>query len=290
LSISDESVIIELSSGFTKFRSTTIKSYYDDHVDFENTSLSISITDFNFLIIASVSKSSNIFSSNDQSQSNDQLVISNQESESEISSDSSKRDRDRSRKYFASTAYLSFVFSTTVDSALASISLFAVASKLDSSVHIALSQFAAFRQKEINDLIEKDVFQSIRTDDVSLDVRIFNFRFVDEIKHFDIDKAFEKSRLVMQTFNDQNKNLVLTQSFTIQRVSQRLIVCLIVVFSKMNLYLRDITQTYVQSVTSLNRDFFVRSSVELIKHFDVDSNSILKIVKSLYDVLEADNH
>ncbi len=47
---------------------------------------------------------------------------------------------------------------------------------------------------------------------------------------------------------------------------------------------------YVQFVTSLNRDFFVRSSVELIKHLDVDSNSILKIVKSLYNVFEADNH
>ncbi len=280
-------MIIELSSDSTKFRSTTIKSYYDDHVDnvdLENSSLFISITNFNFLIIASASKSSNM------SRSNDQFVVSNQKSKHEIFSNSFKRDRDRSRKHFASIAYLSFVFSTTVDLAFASISLFAVASKLDSIVHIALSQFAAFRQKEINDLIEKDVFQSVRTNDVSLDVRIFNFRFVDEIKHLDIDKAFEKSRLVVQTFNDQNKNLVLIQSSTIQRVSQRLIVCLIVVFSKMNLYLRDIIQTYVQSITSLNRDFFVRSFVELIKHFDVDSNRLLKIVKSLYDVLEADNH
>jgi hypothetical protein len=50
----------------------------------------------------------------------------------------------------------------------------------------------------------------------------------------------------MQTLNDQNKNLILTQSFIIQRVNQRLIVCLIVVFSKMNLYLRNITLAYVQ--------------------------------------------
>jgi hypothetical protein len=157
-------------------------------------------------------------------------------------------------------------------------------------IHIALSQFVEFRQKEINDLIKKDVFQSINKNDVSFDVRIFNFRFVNEIKHLDIDKAFEKSRLVVQTFNDQNKNLMLIQSSIIQRVNQRLIVCLIVVFSKMNLYLRNIIQTYIQSVTSLNRDFFVRSFVELIKHLDIASNSILKIVKSLYDVLEADNH
>ncbi len=283
-------MIIELSNDSTKFRSTTIKFYYDDHVNLENSSLFISITDLNSLIIAFVSKSSNMSSSNDQSQSNNQFVVSNQESESEISSNSSKRDRDRLRKYFASTAYLSFVFSTTVDFALISISLLAVAFKFDSIVHIASSQFAASRQKKINDLIEKDVFQSVNKNDVSFDVRIFNSRFVDEIKHFDIDKAFEKSRLVMQTFNDQNKNLMLTQSSIIQRVSQRLIVCLIVVFSNMNLYLKNIIQTYVQSITSLNRDFFVRSSVELIKYLDIASNSILKMIKSLYDVLEADNH
>jgi hypothetical protein len=185
-----------------------------------------------------------------------------------------------------------FLFNTTVDFAFAltSISLLAVAFKFNSIVHIAFSQFAASRQKKINDLIEKNVFRSINKNDVSSDVRIFNSRFVNEIKHLDIDKAFEKSRFVMQTFNDQNKNLMLTQSSIIQEINQRLIVCLIVVFSNMNLYLRNITQTYVQSVTSLNRDFFVRSFVELIKHLDIVSNSILKMIKSLYDVLEADNH
>jgi hypothetical protein len=162
LNINDESMIIELSNDSTKFRSTTINSYYDDHVDLENSSLFISIIDFS--IIASVSKSSIM------SQSNDQFVVSNQESESEIFSNSFKRDRDRFRKYFASTAYLSFVFSTTVDLAfdLTSISLLAVAFKFDSIVHIALFQFAASRQKKINDLIEKDVFQSVNKNDVPL--------------------------------------------------------------------------------------------------------------------------
>jgi hypothetical protein len=290
LNVDDESVIIELPSDPTKFRSTAIKPYYDDdHVDFEDSSLSISITDSSFIESVSSTESSNM------PQSNDQFAVSNdQKSEPEILSNSSRRDRDRSRKYSASTAFLSFVFNTavdpTVDSAPASVPLSAAAPKPDPVVHTALPQFAAFRQKEINELIEKDVFQSVDKNDVSPDVRIFNSRFVNEIKHFDTDKAFEKSRFVVQTFNDQNKDLVLTQSSTIQRVSQRLIVCLTAVFSKMNLYLRNIIQTYVQSVTSLNRDFFVRSSVELIKHLDIVSNSILKMIKSLYDVSEADNH
>jgi hypothetical protein len=69
-------------------------------------------------------------------------------------------------------------------------------------------------------------------------------------------KAFEKFRLVIQTFNDQNKILILTQSSIIQRVSQRLIICLNATLS-IKLYLRDIIQTYVQSRFNLNRDFYV---------------------------------
>ncbi len=114
LNVNHKSVIIELSSDSMKFRSTTIKSYYDDD-HLENSSLFISIIDFSF--IAFVSKSSNM------SQSNNQFAVSiDQNSKFEISS---KRDRDRSRKYLLSTAYLSFVFNTTIDHDLAFAFVFA---------------------------------------------------------------------------------------------------------------------------------------------------------------------
>ncbi len=206
-------MIIEFSSDSTKFRSTMIKSYYDDD-HLENSSLFISIINFSF--IAFISKSLNM------SQSNDQFVVFiDQKLKFKNFSNSFKRDRDRFGKYLASTAYLSFVFNTTDDLDLVfafifastSILAFAVVFKFDSIVHIALSQFAAFRQKdivhiafsqfaafrqkEINDFIEKSVFRSINKNDVSFDIRIFNFRFVNEIKHFDINKIFKKSRFVM---------------------------------------------------------------------------------------------
>jgi hypothetical protein len=55
--------------------------------------------------------------------------------------------------------------------------------------------------------------------DVLTNARIFDFYFVDEIKNLDIDKAFKKSRLIVQAFDDSDKNLILTQSSIIQRVS-----------------------------------------------------------------------
>jgi hypothetical protein len=62
--------------------------------------------------------------------------------------------------------------------------------------------------------------------DIPQGVYIFNSRFVNEIKHPSTNKAFEKSRLVIQAYNDQRKDLVLMQSPTIQRVSQRIILAL----------------------------------------------------------------
>ena len=40
--------------------------------------------------------------------------------------------------------------------------------------------------------------------------RVFNSRFVDKIKNPSTNKAFEKLRLIIQTYNDSEKDLILT--------------------------------------------------------------------------------
>ncbi len=58
--------------------------------------------------------------------------------------------------------------------------------------------FVESRKKKINDFLEKRVFELITFDQILENVRIFNSRFVDEIKHSGISQAYEKSRLVVQ--------------------------------------------------------------------------------------------
>lgn len=41
-------------------------------------------------------------------------------------------------------------------------------------------------------------------------MRIFNSRFIDEIKNEETATAFEKSRLVIQAYNDHDKEEILT--------------------------------------------------------------------------------
>jgi hypothetical protein len=50
---------------------------------------------------------------------------------------------------------------------------------------ILISTFVESRRKEINDLLKRQVFEIITISEVLKNVRIFNFRFVDEIKHSD---------------------------------------------------------------------------------------------------------
>jgi hypothetical protein len=104
------------------------------------------------------------------------------------------------------------------------------------------SIFTKSRRKEINDLLEKRVFELIIIDAVFRNVRIFNFKFVDEIKHSDISDVYEKFKLMIQTYNDHDKTLMLTQSFIIQRMNQRIILVLTAcIMSDCHLYLKDIT-------------------------------------------------
>jgi len=65
------------------------------------------------------------------------------------------------------------------------------------TLECTLLSFTESRRKEINSLLKKGIFKFINTADVLKGVRIFNFRFVNEIKNAGTDKAFKKSRLVV---------------------------------------------------------------------------------------------
>ena len=146
--------------------------------------------------------------------------------------------------------------------------------------------FVKSRRKEINDFFEKNCFEVVSTANLLCEIRIFNSRFVDEIKNINIANAYEKSRLMMQAYNDEKKIEMLIQTFTIQRMSQRFILTLTANMSHLNLFFRNISQTYVQSSISLTKKFFIRSFVEL----DFEDDAILKIIKSLYEILEIEIH
>ncbi|KAI9035080.1 uncharacterized protein KD926_004645 [Aspergillus affinis] len=82
------------------------------------------------------------------------------------------------------------------------------------------SPFEQSQSKEIEGLIAREVFNFVQYDPIKhAGVRIFILRLVNEIKGKATGTPFEKSRLVIQTYNDEGKEIILTQSPTIQRAS-----------------------------------------------------------------------
>ena len=145
--------------------------------------------------------------------------------------------------------------------------------------------FEQSRQKELNGLFEHGVFEIV--DHIPPNSQVFKTRFVDEVKHAGTEKAFEKSRLVVQGYGDSGKDKILTQAPTIQRASQRILLSLApsLYAQDMKLYLRDISQAYTQSQTQLTRDIYLKPPTELALQ-----SKFLRLIQPLYGLAESGTH
>jgi hypothetical protein len=197
LNVKNDLMIIKLSSDSTKFWSTMMKSYYDDD-HFENSSLFISIIDSSFIVIFR-----NHWICFNQMINTLFRTIKNQKlksSRTHLNVIAIDFENISHRLHFLVLCLMRLSISLSLRFRYSLSSLNSIQSYTS---HFLNSSHLDKRDQRTH---WKNVFQSINKNDVSTNVHIFNFRFVNEIKHLDIDEKFEKSRLVMQTFNDQNKN------------------------------------------------------------------------------------
>ena len=125
-------------------------------------------------------------------------------------------------------------------------SALAVKLRKDGIINAPGEPFEQSDATEVNDLIGRGVFVfELFEEEKYGGIRIFKSRMVHEVKGKETI-PYEKSRLVIQGYNDQGKEDILTQSPTIQRASQRLIMAVApaLLMMGMVLQLRDITQAY----------------------------------------------
>jgi hypothetical protein len=140
---------------------------------------------------------------------------------------------------------------------------------------------------EMEALIANGIFEVLQYNPRRKYGRIFNLRLVREIKG-KTTQPYEKSRLVLAGHSDQDKESILTQSPTIQRMSQRLLLALgasLIATYGMHFELRDITQAYVQSKDKLLRTLYARPPKELQDTFP--PGTILRVVRPLYGAAES---
>ena len=163
------------------------------------------------------------------------------------------------------------------------------------------AQLSTSGQKKIQGLLEKNDFKVltlnklVMPEKIQSSTQVFYSHFVNDIKDPYPDKIYEKSCLVVHTYNDKKKNLMLMHSPKIPEVSQSIGSCLATIIrdndnDNFRFYLRDIRQAYIEIVLNNNLNFYIRLLSELISQLSVSFNSIVKVMKPLYSESEADNY
>ena len=273
IAIDGHDVTLDLPNGPVKFRSTLVRPYHrgdDDPL----------VPDME-----------------DDSESNEELTITPDTPATTIEPQPRRRGRPRGSKnkqvFYIHPSYAiitrtfiqSFLSQKEKDNLELSLKL-----RKDGVITAPGEPFEESDDKEITDLIGQGVFHFEKYDPAKCKgARIFKARMVREIKG-KADKPYEKSRLVIQGYNDHEKRELLTQSPTIQRVSQRLIVALAPSLAKkgMTVELRDVTQAYPQSKSQLTRTVLARLPTELQAKYPPET--IMRLMKPLYGIAEAGVH
>jgi hypothetical protein len=282
IAINGETCTIQMPYGPADFRSTAVKPYYTDESSSHDGSHDITIT-------------VETRTENRENKEGEEGTITVEPTAIESNGDTEqatepvkKRGRGRPKKNATNTsATENTAYITAKEQADYELSL-----KLRRQGIITTSgePFELSNRKEIDALVARGVFAFEQYDKQKHAGRIFKSRIVREVKGKQTSTPYEKSRLVIQAYNDQGKELILTQSPTIQRASQRLLVAIAPTLLEkgMSLWLRDITQAYVQSTTFLQRQILAHLPVEIEGLYP--KNTIMVVLKPLYGVPEAGMH
>ncbi|KAI6476885.1 hypothetical protein MCOR13_011804, partial [Pyricularia oryzae] len=164
----------------------------------------------------------------------------------------------------------------------------AIALRAKGKINTPGPPFEAADDQEVDSLIAKGAIEIMKYDPTLHKGRMWKTRLVREIKGQTSAQPYEKSRMVLQGYNDPEKEELLTQAPTIQRMSQRLLLAIgagLIARSDMRFELRDITQAYVQSEDFLQRTIIAQLPKEIRHRYP--ANTVLWIKKSLYGLAES---
>lgn len=133
--------------------------------------------------------------------------------------------------------------------------------------------------KEIRGLIENATFEIVERAHVGKDARIFISKFLNSLTL--MDRRFHyKSQVVAQNYDDDEGASTAKKVPTVQHLTKRLTLFLAASLPNLSSPMRDITQAYVQSCKSLEREIYLLAPAGMMLALD----SILKVVKPLYDI------
>lgn len=139
--------------------------------------------------------------------------------------------------------------------------------------------FAQPRKDELNGLLRNGTFKPIERSQVPSGSRVFNARFVDNMKRAG-EGLRKKSRFVSQSYSDEEATTIPTKETTGQRLSQRTTLSIASSDDALDAILRDIIQAYIQAVSTLTRRVFILAPKEM----GIPDGYVLEVIKPLYGI------
>lgn len=145
--------------------------------------------------------------------------------------------------------------------------------------------FKESRKRDIRGLMDSGTLEVVHRDTVSPKFRVYGTRWVDCVKTIN-EKEVEKSRLGAQNYRDKGATAISTKSPTVSRMGQRVAVATAATSPSHTSYVRDISQAYLQSHTTLKRLVYLKPPLEM----ELGPDELLLARKPLYGIPESELH
>lgn len=111
--------------------------------------------------------------------------------------------------------------------------------------------------EEINELLLRKAFESVKQKHIILHPNLLGVRFIPEIKEQGTPNERYRARFIIQAHKDKEKDLIITTSRKVRHCNIRHMSCIVAMVPSHNIWLQDVNQAYIKCYDR-QRDVYLR--------------------------------
>lgn len=159
----------------------------------------------------------------------------------------------------------------------------------NSDERVKSPDFVKARQKEVNGLRRRNIWETVEVDDLEDDANVLGGRFVYTLKNYGAPNETSKARYVAEGFSDEDKPHIVHDTATL-RASSVIVVLSTAATHGFKIFSHDVNQPYLQSKYKLTSDVYIKPKKEDLALFDLTYGKLLKLRMPLYGVCDAEDY
>jgi hypothetical protein len=115
--------------------------------------------------------------------------------------------------------------------------------------------------KEVRGLLNRGAFPLVHVNAEPSHADIIGTRIITRLKHFGTIDEEAKARLIIQGFQDAEKNRIVSNALTVSHASTRILISFAAIKDN-PVWTKDATQEFLQSKDTFSRDLYARLPLE----------------------------